>query len=292
MPARGLVYHEWSAHGTCSGLEPAEYFSLVRRAYSSIKIPQELSRPQPGYRRAARSGRRRVPARESAASARVGGGELHGRGHTAPSRSSYLCCPRSDAASLLRRRHARRLQSAATDHSAGSLATLCKGRQRADSGASTCRYGLSAIEPLGSIPGRKSMSNESAIRREVGAIALMFTGLGSIIGSGWLFGAWRAAQLGRPGCGLCLDHRCGGDLVRRVHLCRARRHVPGVRRRGALRALFARLAGRFRRRLGGLDRHRLGDSGGGRGLGAVHELMALGVGAGSCTCMPPTDRES
>src|SRR6266404_7875987 len=43
MPARGLVYHEWSAHGTCSGLEPAEYFALVRRAYTSIAIPQELS---------------------------------------------------------------------------------------------------------------------------------------------------------------------------------------------------------------------------------------------------------
>jgi len=42
------------------------------------------------------------------------------------------------------------------------------------------------------------MSNESAIRRDVGAIALMFTGLGSIIGSGWLFGAWRAAQLAGP----------------------------------------------------------------------------------------------
>jgi amino acid transporter len=39
------------------------------------------------------------------------------------------------------------------------------------------------------------MSNEGAIRREVGTVALMFTGLGSIIGSGWLFGAWRAAQL-------------------------------------------------------------------------------------------------
>lgn len=37
------------------------------------------------------------------------------------------------------------------------------------------------------------------MRREVGAIALMFTGLGSIIGSGWLFGAWRAAQLAGPG---------------------------------------------------------------------------------------------
>ena len=43
------------------------------------------------------------------------------------------------------------------------------------------------------------MSNESAIRREVGPVALMFTGLGSIIGSGWLFGAWRAAQLAGPG---------------------------------------------------------------------------------------------
>ncbi|HVC01897.1 MAG TPA: APC family permease [Steroidobacteraceae bacterium] len=43
------------------------------------------------------------------------------------------------------------------------------------------------------------MANEQAIRREVGAVALMFTGLGSIIGSGWLFGAWRAAQLAGPG---------------------------------------------------------------------------------------------
>jgi amino acid transporter len=43
------------------------------------------------------------------------------------------------------------------------------------------------------------MPPASAIRREVGAVALMFTGLGSIIGSGWLFGAWRAAQLAGPG---------------------------------------------------------------------------------------------
>jgi ribonuclease T2 len=45
MPARGLVYHEWSAHGTCSGLSPAGFFALVRRASSSIAIPRELENP-------------------------------------------------------------------------------------------------------------------------------------------------------------------------------------------------------------------------------------------------------
>ena len=43
------------------------------------------------------------------------------------------------------------------------------------------------------------MSEHSSIRRDVGAFALMLTGLGSIIGSGWLFGAWRAAGLAGPG---------------------------------------------------------------------------------------------
>jgi ribonuclease T2 len=43
MPARGLVYHEWSAHGTCSGLNPTDYFALVRRAYNSVAIPAEFS---------------------------------------------------------------------------------------------------------------------------------------------------------------------------------------------------------------------------------------------------------
>ena len=43
------------------------------------------------------------------------------------------------------------------------------------------------------------MSSSSPIRRDVGPMALMFTGLGSIIGSGWLFGAWNAAKLAGPG---------------------------------------------------------------------------------------------
>jgi len=43
------------------------------------------------------------------------------------------------------------------------------------------------------------MSQASQIHRDVGPMALMYTGLGSIIGSGWLFGAWNAAKLAGPG---------------------------------------------------------------------------------------------
>ena len=42
MPARGLIYHEWTTHGTCSGLDPAGFFGLVRRAYNEIVIPSGI----------------------------------------------------------------------------------------------------------------------------------------------------------------------------------------------------------------------------------------------------------
>lgn len=45
MPARGLVYHEWSEHGSCSGLEPAGYFATVRRAREQFTVPAELRAP-------------------------------------------------------------------------------------------------------------------------------------------------------------------------------------------------------------------------------------------------------
>jgi amino acid transporter len=39
---------------------------------------------------------------------------------------------------------------------------------------------------------------EKSIQRNIGPLALMLTGLGSIIGSGWLFGAWKASQIAGP----------------------------------------------------------------------------------------------
>ncbi len=45
MPAKKLIYHEWTTHGTCSGLDPQAYFDLVRRARSSITVPPSLQNP-------------------------------------------------------------------------------------------------------------------------------------------------------------------------------------------------------------------------------------------------------
>jgi ribonuclease T2 len=45
MPARGLVYHEWATHGTCSGLEPVAFFDLVRGAFGRVAIPPQMSNP-------------------------------------------------------------------------------------------------------------------------------------------------------------------------------------------------------------------------------------------------------
>jgi ribonuclease T2 len=49
MPDRRLVRHEWTTHGTCSGLSAADYFAKLRQAYSSIRIPEQLKQPGRGF---------------------------------------------------------------------------------------------------------------------------------------------------------------------------------------------------------------------------------------------------
>lgn len=45
VPTPSLIQHEWSAHGTCSGLDATSYFALLRKARDSVKIPDELNQP-------------------------------------------------------------------------------------------------------------------------------------------------------------------------------------------------------------------------------------------------------
>jgi len=42
MGSAGSAWHQWNKHGTCSGLESADYFSLARQAYEQIIRPELL----------------------------------------------------------------------------------------------------------------------------------------------------------------------------------------------------------------------------------------------------------
>lgn len=46
--------------------------------------------------------------------------------------------------------------------------------------------------------GEWSQLSEENVKRELGTFSLLMTGLGTIIGSGWLFGAWKAATVAGP----------------------------------------------------------------------------------------------
>jgi ribonuclease T2 len=43
MPDLGLVQHEWTTHGTCSGLSADQYFGLIRKAFGGIRQPTQLT---------------------------------------------------------------------------------------------------------------------------------------------------------------------------------------------------------------------------------------------------------
>ncbi len=45
FPTESLIQHEWSTHGTCTGLSSADYFAAVRKARDSVVVPSDLSQP-------------------------------------------------------------------------------------------------------------------------------------------------------------------------------------------------------------------------------------------------------
>jgi ribonuclease T2 len=43
IPTESLIRHEWKAHGACSGLSAADYFTAVKKARDAVRIPAELA---------------------------------------------------------------------------------------------------------------------------------------------------------------------------------------------------------------------------------------------------------
>jgi ribonuclease T2 len=42
MPSGALIQHEWTKHGTCSGLSAQDYFAKVEQAFRKVQVPLEF----------------------------------------------------------------------------------------------------------------------------------------------------------------------------------------------------------------------------------------------------------
>jgi ribonuclease T2 len=49
-PSQTLMQHEWSTHGTCSGLTPEQYLAFSKRIKESVTIPDAYSSPAATFR--------------------------------------------------------------------------------------------------------------------------------------------------------------------------------------------------------------------------------------------------
>ncbi|GFE51156.1 ribonuclease T(2) [Roseobacter cerasinus] len=50
MGTSGLAWHQWKKHGTCSGLEAADYYALSREAYARVTRPPVFRRLETAVR--------------------------------------------------------------------------------------------------------------------------------------------------------------------------------------------------------------------------------------------------
>src|ERR1700679_1598916 len=49
MPDPKLIAHEWTTHGTSSGLDADSYFKLIRQAFASVHVPAKFSAPAQNF---------------------------------------------------------------------------------------------------------------------------------------------------------------------------------------------------------------------------------------------------
>lgn len=50
VPDRGLVFHQWRKHGSCSGLSPPAYFATLEKARAAVKVPDTFLAAAAGRR--------------------------------------------------------------------------------------------------------------------------------------------------------------------------------------------------------------------------------------------------
>ncbi|HET7662420.1 MAG TPA: APC family permease, partial [Rhodanobacteraceae bacterium] len=65
----------------------------------------------------------------------------------------------------------------------------------------------------------RKAADDTHLKRDIGIVGLLFTAVGSIIGSGWLFGALNAAEIAGPGS--ILAWAIGGVMIIFIGLCYA-----------------------------------------------------------------------
>ncbi|WP_202410885.1 hypothetical protein [Brevibacterium rongguiense] len=64
---------------------------------------------------------------------------------------------------------------------------------------------------------QKGFEDQPALKRNLGMISLTFMGVGSIIGSGWLFGAYNASMIAGPAA--LFSWLIGGVMILAIGLC-------------------------------------------------------------------------
>jgi ribonuclease T2 len=103
-PSAKLVGHEWSKHGTCSGLDPAAYFALSGKLKEQLVIPEPFVRPREPvrttYNDMVKAFRRANPGMPINSVLPYCGAALLRRGRPLPARSARLLYPQRRAARL------------------------------------------------------------------------------------------------------------------------------------------------------------------------------------------------
>jgi len=46
MPSKGLIIHEYKAHGTCTGLSPEQFYDAARTLYDKVSVPASFDDPE------------------------------------------------------------------------------------------------------------------------------------------------------------------------------------------------------------------------------------------------------